>query len=87
MLSVLISLFQTARLSMHSRAALQLEILALRHQLHVLERCGSRNPGQAAVGSWTRSLQWETQRTWFRLAGAIVCPPAKVSGVWPSNEA
>jgi hypothetical protein len=31
MLSVLISLFQTARLSMHSRAALQLEILALRH--------------------------------------------------------
>jgi hypothetical protein len=42
----------------------------------------------AAVGSWTRSLQWETQRTWFRSAGATTgCPPAKVSGVWPSNEA
>jgi putative transposase len=38
MLSVLISFLQTARLSLRSRAVLQLEILALRHQLHVLQR-------------------------------------------------
>jgi len=33
MLTVLVSFLRTARLSMCSRAALQLEILALRHQL------------------------------------------------------
>jgi hypothetical protein len=38
MLFVLISVFHAARLSLRSRAALQLEILALRHQLHVLQR-------------------------------------------------
>ena len=48
--------------------------------------CRSRIPGQAATGSWTRSLQWETQRTWFKTAGFVLCPPAKVSGVWPSND-
>ena len=49
--------------------------------------CPSRIRCQAATGSWTRSRQWETQRTWLRSAGATVCPPAKVSGVWPSNDA
>ena len=49
--------------------------------------CPSRIRCQAATGSWTRSRQWETQRTWFRSAGATVCPPAKVNGVWPSNDA
>ena len=38
-MSVLRSLVRTLRVSLRSRAALQLEILALRHQLHVLERC------------------------------------------------
>ena len=49
--------------------------------------CPSRIRGQAATGSWTRSLQWETRRTWFRSAGTTVFSPAKVSGVWPSNDA
>ncbi len=49
--------------------------------------CPSRICCQAATGSWTRSLQWETQRRWLRSAGATVCPPAKVTGVWPSNDA
>jgi hypothetical protein len=49
--------------------------------------CGSRIRCQAATGSWTRFLQWETQRTWLKLAGDIVCRLANVSGVWPSNEA
>src|SRR6266852_8923906 len=47
----------------------------------------SRIRCQAATGSWTRSLQWQTQRTWFRSAGTAVCPLAKASGVWPSNDA
>jgi putative transposase len=42
MLAVLISLLQTVRLSLRSRAALQLEILASRHQLQVLQRSRRR---------------------------------------------
>jgi hypothetical protein len=42
MRSVLISLFQTATVSLRSRAALQLESLALRHQLQVLQRSRPR---------------------------------------------
>ena len=49
--------------------------------------CPSRIRCQAATGSWTRSRQWETQRTLFSSARATVCPPAKVNGVWPSNDA
>jgi hypothetical protein len=49
--------------------------------------CPSRIRCQAATGSWTRSLQWETQRTWFKSAGATVFPSPNVSGVWPSKEA
>jgi hypothetical protein len=42
MLSALIAILQTARLSLRSRAAMQLEILALRHQLQVLQRSRRR---------------------------------------------
>ena len=38
------------------------------------------------MGSWTRSLQCETQRTWFRSAGATVALSSNVSGVRPSND-
>jgi putative transposase len=38
MISVLVSLFLKLRNTARSRAALQLEVLALRHQLQVLER-------------------------------------------------
>ena len=51
------------------------------------DACPSRIRRQAATGSWTRSRQWETQRTLFSSARATVCPPAKVNGVWPSNDA
>src|ERR1700681_2534506 len=108
MLSVLFSVLLTFRTSARSRAALQLEVLALRHQLQVLQRtrprrlrlammdrwlwavpaCASRICRQAASASWTRSRQWETQRTLFSSALAIVWPPAtNVNGVWPSNDA
>jgi putative transposase len=45
MMSVLVSLLETLRGCVRSRAALQLEVLALRHQLHVLERSRSRRLG------------------------------------------
>jgi hypothetical protein len=38
MRSVVVSLLLTIRVSLRDRAALRLEILALRHQLHVLNR-------------------------------------------------
>src|SRR5688572_25529634 len=41
-MSVFISLLMTLRDCARSRAGLQLEILALRHQLHVLERSHAR---------------------------------------------
>ena len=49
--------------------------------------CPSRIRCQAATGSWTKSRQWETQRTLFSSARATMCPPAKVNGVWPFNDA
>ena len=49
--------------------------------------CPSRIRCQAATGSWTRSRQWETQRTLFSSARATMCPLAKVNGVWPFNDA
>ena len=60
------------------------------------EKCGpsptragypSRIRCQAATGSWTKSRQWETQRTLFSSARATMWPPAKVDGVWPFNDA
>src|SRR6266851_10174891 len=53
----------------------------------VLEACRSRIRRQADTGSWTKSWQWETQRTLFSSARATGCPPAKANGVWPSNDA
>ena len=49
--------------------------------------CPSRIRCQAATGSWTKSRQWETQRTLFSSARATMCPPTKVDGVWPFNDA
>ena len=49
--------------------------------------CPSRIRCQAATGSWTKSRQWETQRTLFSSARATMWPPTKVDGVWPFNDA
>ena len=51
------------------------------------DTCPSRIRCQAATGSWTKSRQWETQRTLFSSARATMCPPTKVDGVWPFNDA
>ena len=53
----------------------------------IFRTCPSRIRCQAATGSWTKSRQWETQRTLFSSARATVWPPAKVNGVWPFNDA
>ena len=45
--------------------------------------CPSRIRCQTATGSWTKSWQWETQRTLFSSARATMWPPTKVDGVWP----
>ena len=62
MRSVVVSLLLTIRVSLRDRAALQLEILALRHQLHVVNR--SRPPrlrlspaDRHAVGLAVESLE------------------------------
>ena len=52
-----------------------------------LGTCPSRIRCQAATGSWTKSRQWETQRTLFSSARVTMCPPTKVDGVWPFNDA
>ena len=52
MMSVLVALLQTLRTWARSRAALQLEVLALRHQLHVLERSRPRRLRLAQVDRW-----------------------------------
>ena len=53
MLPVLISVYSTVRVSLRSRAALQLKILALRHQLLVLERS---RPGRVPLTACDRLL-------------------------------
>jgi hypothetical protein len=55
------------------------ELVALRVRLEFV--C------QAAIGSWTKSRQWDTHRTWFSSARSTRCSPAKVNGVWPANDA
>jgi hypothetical protein len=44
MRSVIVPLLSTHRTSFLDRGTLQLEILALRHQLHVLERTRAKHP-------------------------------------------
>ena len=52
MMSVLVALLLTIRTRARSRAALQLEVLALRHQLHVLQRSRHRRLQLAPPDRW-----------------------------------
>lgn len=56
MMSVLLSLLLTVRTWAHSRAALQLEVLALRHQRQVLQRTRPRRLQLAKADRWLWSL-------------------------------
>ena len=69
MLSVFVSILQAVRVSLRSRAALQLEILALRHQLHVLQR--SRR-ARVNLTQADRLLWVWLSRVWTEWRSAIV---------------
>ena len=66
MISVLVSLLFTVRSCHRSRAALQLEVLALRHQLHVLNRSRPQRmrllPADRWLWTWL-SCSWPAWRT------------------------
>jgi putative transposase len=73
MMSVLISLLVTIRSAIRSRAALQLEVLALRHQLRVLDRA---RLGRVRLTRVDRVLWISLSRVWndWRSALVIVKP-------------
>jgi len=66
---VLLSLIMAARRTMRTRAALQLEILALRHQLQVLERS---RPRRVRLTAWDRLLWVWLSRVWQEWRSALV---------------
>src|SRR5262245_15719269 len=78
MRSVLVSLILTVRVSLRTRAALQLEILALRHQLQVLERS---RPRRVRLTRSDRLLWVGISHLWraWRSAVVIVKPDTVVA--------
>src|SRR6266852_9612995 len=78
MKSVLLSLLLTLRTWVRSRAALQLEVLALRHQLQVLQRTRPRRVQLAKADRWLWVL---LSRIWagWRTALVIVKPETVIA--------
>jgi hypothetical protein len=69
MMSMLLSVLLTLRTWAHSRAVLQLEILALRHQLQVLQRT---RPRRVRLGKTDRCLWSLLSRLWTVWRTALV---------------
>jgi hypothetical protein len=79
MISVLISLLLTARSSVRSRAALQLEVLALHHQLQVLNRSRPRRVRLAPM-DW---LLWAwLSHVWRDWRAALILVQPKTVVAW-----
>src|SRR5712672_1254618 len=78
MTSVLMSVLATLQGLVRSRVALHLEVLALRHQLHVLQRSRSRRLHLARANRWLWA--W-LSRAWigWRTAVVIVKPETVVA--------
>src|SRR5437667_1499101 len=78
MVSAFLSVLQTLRTSAHSRAARQLEILALRHQLQVLQ--GTR-PRRQSLATTDRCVWVMLSRFWtgWRTALVIVKPETVIA--------
>ena len=78
MMSALLSVLQTIRTSVHSRAALQLEILALRHQLQVLQRTRA---SRLRLATTDRCVWVLLSRLWtgWRTAVVIVKPETVIA--------
>jgi putative transposase len=77
-MSVLLSLLLTLRTWARSRAALQVEVLALRHQLHVLQR---NRPRRLRLEKADRWLWIVLARLWtgWRTALGIVKPETVIA--------
>ena len=78
MMSVLLSLLLTLRTWARSRAALQLEVLALRHQLQVLQRSRPRRLRLAKADRWLWTLLVRIWAGW-RTALVIVKPETVIA--------
>jgi putative transposase len=79
MLSVLIAILQVMRVSMRSRAALQLEILALRHQLQILQRSRCR---RVRLTQADRLVWVWLSRIWNGWRSAVVIVQAETVIAW-----
>src|SRR5216683_7056029 len=77
-MSVLVSLLLTLRTWARSRAALQLELLALRHQLHVLQRSRPRRLRLAKADRWLWVVLSRILTGW-RTALVIVKPETVIA--------
>jgi putative transposase len=77
-MAVLFSFLLTLRTSACSRAALQLEVLALRHQLQVLQRTRPRRLRLAKADRWLWSLLARIWTGW-RTALVIVRPETVIA--------
>jgi hypothetical protein len=79
MMSILVSLFLTFQHCLRSHAALQVELLALRHQLQVLER--SRRP-RLRLSRADRLLWVWFSRVWSEWRGALVIVKPETVIAW-----
>jgi hypothetical protein len=79
MMSVLLSIPQTLRASTRSRIALQLEILALRHQLQVMQRTRPRRLRLATMDRW---LWVVLSRVWTECRRALVIVKPETVIAW-----
>ena len=78
-MSVLLSCLRSLRVSLRMRAALQLEILALRHQLAVLERA---RPGRLRLTRADRALWACLYRVWREWRSALVIVKPETVVAW-----
>jgi hypothetical protein len=78
-MSVLLSFLLTLRTSARSRAALQLEVLALRHQVQVLQRTQPRRLRLAKADRWLWSL---LSRIWTGWRTALVTVKPETVIAW-----
>jgi putative transposase len=78
MMSVLVSSLLTLRASLRSRIALPLEILALRHQLQVLQRTRPRRLRLAKMDRWLWVVLSRFLAEW-RTALVIVKPETVIA--------
>ena len=77
-MSVLVSFLLTLRTATRSRAELQLEVLALRHQLHVLQRIRPRRVRLAKTDRWLWVVLAHLWTGW-RTALVIVKPETVIA--------